>query len=270
MQNIKKLVLSIQFFLLLFSVQGQTQKSNQYYASWGYNRDYYFRKVNINVVQPGLNNDYRFLKVQGHDKKEAMRFWDYALTIPQYNVRIGFVHLDRYLFEINFDHTKFVANADQVLHMTGTYQGRTIDTFFNNSDKALKYQLNNGANFFLLMAGRKFALKSPPHGPFRVDGIVKAGGGFVYPHVENTIMGQDNKPHFQLGGFNVGVEGTLRFTFWNLIYLEPAVKLDYARYWGLKIYEGKASQSLYTAEAILSLGVWIPNRKVKVKESVAK
>jgi hypothetical protein len=38
----------------------------------------------------------------------------------------------------------------------------------------------------------------------------------------------------------------------------------------LKIYEGKASQSLYTAEGILSLGVWIPNRKVKVKESVAK
>ncbi len=216
----KFILITCSLATLFTSVFAQTPNSKQYYFSWGYNRDYYFLPVNIHVDQPNLNSDYKFLAVHGQDKKECLHFWDYALTIPQYNIRLGFIKNDKYLFEMNFDHTKFVASPDQQLHLKGKVNGRQVDTTLANSDQVLKYQLNNGANFYLLMAGRKYTVKPLSKGNFAVDGIVKAGGGFVYPHVENTILGHANKPHFQMGGFNLGLEATVRLTFNNFIYLE--------------------------------------------------
>src|SRR6187402_1848034 len=61
------------------------------YFSWGYNTEWY-TKSNVHISQPSLGNDYTFKSIKGHDH----RGWDEglfqkALTIPQYNYRLGFV-----------------------------------------------------------------------------------------------------------------------------------------------------------------------------------
>lgn len=263
-----RMKLFIIFFVTLcnFSplVAGNTFLPEYFYFSWGYNRDWFFAPVNIHVKQPALGNDYYFNSVNGHDKNEAMHPWDYPLTIPQYNIRLGCEFANGYLLEFNFDHTKFVVAENQEVQLTGTLHNRTIDTVVNTSPN-LNYQLNNGANFLLLMGGKKWSLYQTPDEVFQVVGIAKVGVGIVYPHVENTILGERNQPHFQLGGVNTGIEGALRLQFWKHVYLEPAIKLDYARYWGLRIYEGTAAQSLYTAEFILSMGVRIGGKKEESK-----
>ncbi len=68
-------------------------------------------------------------------------------------------------------------------------------------------------------------------------------------------MGQNNKPHFQFGGFDTGVEAALNVTFYKRIYIEYSNKAVYALYRNLRIYEGKASQNLTCYEMIMSLGV---------------
>ncbi|MEI9935306.1 MAG: hypothetical protein WDM71_10780 [Ferruginibacter sp.] len=108
-------------------------------------------------------------------------------------------------------------------------------------------------------------------GNIKVDLLGKAGIGPVIPHVENGfflndttgLKQQKNDPHFQLGGWNVGVEAALRVTFFKYVYLEYCNKLDYARYSNLKIYdippgEGTAKQAFGTYEEILNLGVTFP------------
>jgi hypothetical protein len=72
--------------------------------------------------------------------------------------------------------------------------------------------------------------------------------------VENSLFGQKNDPNFQIGGWNVGVEGALKASFYKHFYLEFAGKLDYARYSHLRIYKGLASQAFGTAELILNAG----------------
>ena len=92
-------------------------------------------------------------------------------------------------------------------------------------------------------------------GTIKWDGLTKFGIGPVVPHVQNKFFDQpENKPHFQVGGWNTGIEGALRSTFFKHVYLELAGKLDYARYSNLKIYEGTAKQAFGTAEVILNLG----------------
>ena len=93
----------------------------------------------------------------------------------------------------------------------------------------------------------------------KIDGLAKAGIGPLVPHVQNKFFNQPpNAQHFQVGGWNMGVEGTLRATFYNLVYIEYNNKLDYARYSGLKISQGTARQAFGTYEMIVNLGFSFP------------
>lgn len=89
---------------------------------------------------------------------------------------------------------------------------------------------------------------------FKLDFLGKAGIGPVIPHVENTFFGKANQDGFQLGGWNVGTEGALKATFCKHVFLEFSNKLDYARYSGLKVYEGTAKEAFLSYQLILSLG----------------
>ncbi len=116
------------------------------------------------------------------------------------------------------------------------------------------YYLNNGANFLLFNLVKRWNWFTNKKQNIKVDALGKAGIGPVIPHVQNSFFGNQNDPGFQIGGWNAGIEGALRATFYRHIYLEFAGKLDYARYSHLNIYKGKAKQAFSTAEVILSIG----------------
>jgi len=248
------------------SATAQTKKKErkgEFYFSWGYNKEWYTRS-NVSVVQPALGNDYKFTNIKGHDHPG----WDEgifnkAISIPQYNYRLGFIFNKQkgWGFEINFDHTKFIF-ADQNAHISGKLNGRQVDTAVAfNPGNGFFYYLNNGANFLLFNITKGQHLLATKNGNVKLDFFGKAGIGPVIPHVENEFFGVKNDPHFQLGGWNIGAEAALRGTFYKSVYLEFANKFDYARYSGLKIYQGTAHQAFGTYEMILSLGVDLPMGK---------
>jgi len=244
-----------------FAQSKKKSRKGEFYFSWGYNKEWYTRS-NVRVMQPSLGNDFKFKNIWGHDHPG----WDeglfhIALSIPQYNYRLGYIFdKKRGLgWEINFDHTKFIF-ADQDARIVGKLNNRQVDTIIAfNAGTGNYYYLNNGANFLLFNLTKRWHLYKTADENVKVDFFGKAGIGPVIPHVENKFLNQPgNDPHFQIGGWNVGVEGALRATFLKSIYLEYANKLDYASYSGLKIYQGKARQSFGVYEMILSLGVTFP------------
>ena len=254
-------------FLLSTGTNAQTapHRRGEFYFSWGYNTEWYTHS-NLKIKQPELGNDYAFRNIKGHDHKG----WDEglfskALTIPQYNYRIGYFFGNKkdWGIELNFDHTKFIFSDDQVVHIKGTLNNKPYDgyaTFRANdtpgADSSSYYYLNNGANFLLFNIVKRWHLAANKKGSVQIDGLSKFGIGPVIPHVQNKFFDQpENQPGFQLGGWNTGVEGALRSTFYKHVYLEFAGKLDYARYSNLKIYKGTARQAFGTAEIILSLGI---------------
>jgi len=237
----------------------------EFYFSWGYNTEWYTHS-NLKIKQPELGNDYSFRNIKGHDH----RGWDEGLfskplTIPQYNYRIGYFFGNKkdWGIEINFDHTKFIFADDQEVHIRGTMNNKPVDEYARfrqndavGSDSSSYYFLNNGANFLLFNIMKRWHLAANKKETIMIDGISKFGIGPLIPHVQNKFFDQpENNPDFQLGGWNTGIEGAVRSTFYKHIYLELSGKLDYARYSNLHIYKGSASQAFGTAEVILSLGI---------------
>ena len=267
MIRMKKIALPfIVLLALTTNVLGQAKppRKGEFYFSWGYNTEAYTRS-NVKVKQSELGNDYTFENVQAHDHKG----WDEglfqkALTIPQYNYRIGYF-FDRVKglgFEINFDHTKYIITEERMLKMKGRFEGRQVDTsvLFAKSN-GFYYYLNNGANFFLFNFVKRWRPWQTKDGNLKLDILGKAGIGPVVPHVENSLFGKLNDQGFQFGGWNVGIEGTVKVTIFQYVFLEYCNKLDYASYSGLKVYKGKARQSFGTYEQILNLGITFPMGK---------
>lgn len=260
MKLYKQIFSTTLFILLLLSYKSFSQETapaskKHFYFSWGYNTEWYSTS-DIHIEQPKLNNDYVFNNTKAHDRIGWNRLFQVPLTIPQYNYRIGyfFDKEQNWAIELNFDHTKYVVTEGQAIQVTGTMNGNRIDTVIITSNSTLNYQLNNGANFFLFNLVRKVGLFTTNSKKFQLDFLGKAGIGPLIPHVQNTIFGVPNTPHFQLGGWNTGVEGTLKATFFKHLYLEFCAKLDYARYSRLRLETGYANHHFVTTELILNLG----------------
>ena len=246
------------------TIPAEKKSRHTFYVSWGYNTEWYTNST-VHVKQESLGNDYQLNNVRGHDHKgwDETSLFKQALTIPQYNYRIGYMDEQRGMgIEINFDHTKYIIEQDQDINITGQIGDRTMDTTIRYSNSnGFYYFLNNGANFFLINFVKRWHLYHDKQDRIRIDGLGKIGVGPVVPHVENSFFGKNNKPGFQIGGWNTGIEGDLKATFYKYVYLEYGAKFDYARYSNLAVYEGKARQSFGTFEMILSLVVNIPGRK---------
>jgi hypothetical protein len=251
-----------------FAQQQQSTKKKkpfikEVYASWGYNGEFYTHST-IHVSQAALGNDYNFVSVKAHDHPGWNDgLFTRALSIPQYNYRLGFL-LDEekgWGFEINFDHTKYIF-ANQDVRIKGKLNNRQVDsTIAFNPQNGFYYYLNNGANFLLFNVTKKWHIIARKDEKFKLDFLGKFGVGPVIPHTQNQLFGKDNDQGFQMGGWNVGAEGSLRATFYRYVYLEFSDKLDYARYHNLNVYMGAAHQAFGTEEMILSLGLVIPTTK---------
>lgn len=264
----------ISMALAPFLSSAQTKKKErkgEFYFSWGYNTEWY-TSSNVSVSQPSLGNSFTFVHAKGVDHPGwNEQFFTKAITIPQYNYRIGYI-FDREKglgVEINFDHTKWIFGDNQLVQVKGQmnnhpYQGTV---FFADSvagsDSSSYHYLNNGANFLLFNIVKRWHIYTNKKQTILIDGFGKFGIGPVVPHVQVKYFEQpENDPHFQIGGWNVGVEGALRATFFHYVYLEYTNKLDYARYTNLKIYQGTAKQAFGTYEMVLNLGVTFPVGKV--------
>lgn len=254
------LLILLLFIMLPFGAWAQQKKpvrKGEFYFSWGYNKEWYTRS-DVKVSQPSLGNDYAFKSVQSHDHPG----WDEGLfsiplSIPQYNYRLGYFFNKKkgLALEINFDHTKHIIQEGSLVRISGTLHNRQVDSTVNFSEgNGFYYFLNNGANFLLFNIVKRWKWHESRNGNFRVDALAKGGVGPVIPHVQNSFFGQANDPGFQLGGWNMGLEGALRATFLRHLFLEFSNKLDYASYSGLKTYKGTARQSFGTYEMILGLG----------------
>ena len=262
----KKISIVIAFCVFSFVASAQKSDSTKHhfkiykygslYGSWGYNDEWYTHS-NIHVDQPSMQNNFTFQDLSAHDRIGWDHLFQAQITIPQYNYRIGyFIDKDQnWAVELNFDHTKYVVSQGYLAIVNGKFKGRSIDSAVFINDNSLYYQLNNGANWFLFNLVRKLSIVKTKNENFVMFALFKGGVGPNVPHVDDDIFGGQNKPHFQVGGMNTGFEALVRFTFFKHVFLEYSNKLDYAYYWGLKIYNGTASQGFGSYEMIANIGL---------------
>ncbi|GAC1437814.1 MAG: hypothetical protein NVSMB63_00240 [Sediminibacterium sp.] len=196
MNRVWKMVVlaTVVFPLIAKAQQHQKERKGAFYFSWGYNKEWYTHS-DVKVNQPELNNRYTIRNVHSHDHIG----WDEGLfsipiSIPQYNYRLGYFFNTKkgLAFEINFDHTKHIIQDGQQARITGTLDGRQVDTSVNFAEgNGFYYFLNNGANFLLFNLVKRWLWYESKGGQLKIDALCKAGIGPVIPHVQNSLFGRE-------------------------------------------------------------------------------
>lgn len=224
---------------------------DRFYLQWGWNREA-FTKSTIHFTN-GADYDFSWMSVSAKDKPDFQAILSKDITVPQFSFRIGYRIAPRWYLELNHDHAKYVVTPGQVMHVKGDMgEGVHVDQDTILSNAQFHFEHTNGANFWMLMAARRFQtdyMKS------RLSFFAKGGAGLLFPRTDVTLFGNRLNNRFHVAGYVAGIEGSARYRVWRGGYIDLATKGGFANYTNaLTVEGGRASHSFGFIEGILSLG----------------
>jgi hypothetical protein len=257
------------------SVERPLIKDKNWYFSWGYSRQYY-APSDIHVTQPGQGNNFTVHQAQASDLAANVNDTiDSSLNMnffnPQENIRLGkFMDAEKtFAVEFSLDHSKYNTNLGQTAHVTGTVNYQPYDQNLVLDKQTFDYVHHNGLNHIMMNAVWLHHLVGPKQKPGDLESISRIGAGFLLPHSENTIFGNENQvgpkwgqnsccfgrsDWWQLIGWTAGVEVGLRYRVTESVYLELTAKEAYGVLRRVPVYQGSADQEIWMTEGVFSAG----------------
>lgn len=208
-------------------------KKGTFYIYWGWNRGAY-TKSDITFT----GNDYNFTlhKVIANDRQSPFRtniyFNPKNITIPQYNLRLGYYFKDKYEISFGSDHMKYVMKNDQTVKMDGSIQnsGTSHDGTYNNSDKVLTrdfllFEHTDGLNYLNIEVRRSDLIWEKKW--FTFSGNYGIGAGALMPKTNCTLLANKRNDEFHLAGWGTGIVGSLKFNFFKYFFLQCEAKYGF-------------------------------------------
>jgi hypothetical protein len=251
-------------------------EGKNWYFSWGYSRQWY-APSDIHVTQPSQGNNFTVHQVNATDLATTIPDGiDSSLNLnffnPQENIRVGkYMGPDKtFAIEFSLDHSKYNNNLGQTAYVSGTINNKPVSQNMVLDARTFNYVHHNGLNHIMLNAVWLHHLYGPKQKPGDLELISRLGAGFLLPHSENTILGNDNQlgakwglstsccladnAWWQLRGWTAGVEVGTRYRLTESIYLELTAKEAYGVLRGVPVYQGTADQEIWMTEAVFSAG----------------
>jgi hypothetical protein len=222
----------------------------KFYVMWGYNRAW-FGKTDSTFKTP--EGTFTIHDSVGEDRPSPfdpkVYFNPSRLSIPQYNLTIGYWIKDRLGVEIGHDHMKWVFDRNRTYEITGEFSPTlyvpnpnpqfgwdgvmpvTFDQVKQTGDaRWLSFEHTNGYNY--VFAGLVY-LQPIYHGPrnrFAVDARMGAGAGVLIPQTSVHMHrdqawnweGYDNQFHLAGGGGHANA--ALRFTAYDRFFFEATAR----------------------------------------------
>jgi hypothetical protein len=231
------------FVLLLLTIQSftktQAQNKGQYglkgmYLQWGYNREWYSRS-NIHFKMAN-GNDFTVYNAAAADKSDFKAIVESPIdiTIPQYNIRIGFYLNQSHsqILEINFDHSKYIVADGQNLLVKGIIDNKAINSAeLINPETFLHFEHTDGANWLHINYVRQLPLlKTKSSGRALLTAVGKIGGGINIPKTDFTWRGDRLNNQFHIAGYNFSIESGLRYYPIKKLFLEGTIKTGFVNY----------------------------------------
>lgn len=208
-------------------------KKGSFYIYWGWNRAAYTKS---DITFKGDSYEFTLHDVIGRDRQSPYRtdiyFNPKTVTIPQYNLRLGYYFKDKYEISVGADHMKYVMKNDQTVKMDGYIQnsGTPYDGNYSNSDKVLTrdfllYEHTDGLNYLNvevrrsdLIWGKKWFTASANYG---------LGAGALMPKTNATLLANKRNDEFHLAGWGTAVVGSVKFNFFKYFFLQVEAKYGF-------------------------------------------
>ncbi|MFC4213320.1 hypothetical protein ACFOWA_19150 [Pedobacter lithocola] len=248
-------------------------RKGDFYFHWGYNHSWY-NKSDIRFQGP--NYDFTLKDVVAHDRQSKLS-WEYLnpglITVPQYNIRIGYFIKDNYSISLGWDHMKYVMDIPQNVAITGniganistqnvstglmagSYNGQVI----NVKESMLTYEHTDGFNYANVEVERYDDIWVAPGGNTSLTLETGIGGGLMVPRSDVRLFGLGRNNNFNVAGYGVSAKLGLKFYVWKNIYVQNTTKVGATKLTNVHTTgfndSDKASQKINYLENMWVIGV---------------
>jgi hypothetical protein len=211
------------------SEEGYSAK-NQFYVYWGYNRSAYTQS-DLTCVGQGYN--FTMNDLQASDNPERFNpkvyFDPKKITIPQFNVRMGYFFNDHWGVSLGYDHMKYVMNNNQRIFLTGHIDeelGAEWSGNYQNDEQLtnntfIHYENSDGLNYIraeLVRTDRLLALGKNDW--FQLESQLGLSTGFILSFNDFNFAGKHDRRTISASGFGLSVHPGIRALFINHIFVQ--------------------------------------------------
>lgn len=200
----------------LIPAPAQRTHEGKFFFFWGYNRSVY---TNSDIQVKGLGYNFTAYNVKADDYPEAFSpdvyFNIYKLTIPQFNIRLGYYISERVSLSFGWDHLKYRLNHQQTVKIDGDYvQDREVRHFDNEevflSRNFFHLEHTDGLNFLRFNYDYAIPLIGNRSRKLSLDAIVGAGIGPVCPWTDAVLDSKRYRTFFRPAGAGIATNVTMR------------------------------------------------------------
>ena len=244
------------------------ENKGKFFFFWGYNRTVY-AKSKIRLI--GEDYDFTLSKVKANDLPSEFNS-DYInpgkLTVPQFNVRIGYFINDKYAIAIGWDHMKYRTlhgsmaiidgriDSSASIKYAGTYSNQAIEM---NTNDLVKMEHSDGFNIINVNLERHDLLYKNKTESVAFNLVTGAGAGIAIPWTNAFIFGArtDDRPHFSGLGAQLFIapEGII----YKHLFIRYTLQGGFASMWDVATTakndnSSHAEQTIYYLEQSVVLG----------------
>ena len=161
------------------------------------------------------------------------------LTIPQYNLRVGYYLTNKLSLSISVDHMKYVMVPDQELSVDGEVTSSANTNCAScvkkyNPTKLtkvgkdfIKYEHTDGLNLIFAELDYNELLYETYNRKFALDIVAGVGIGATIPRTNALLFDKIGDDAFHLAGGGSSANVGLKIYFFKYLFLHPTVKAGY-------------------------------------------
>ncbi|AEA42643.1 hypothetical protein [Fluviicola taffensis] len=251
-------------------------KKGSFYIYWGWNRSAYTKS---DIHFQGKSYDFTLNNVIANDRQSLFRanlyFNPKTITIPQYNLRLGYYFKDKYEISFGADHMKYVMKNFQTVTMNGTIanSGTPYDGVYTNQQQYLDtsfllFEHTDGLNYLNLEVRRSEALINVKH--FNLSASYGAGLGLLVPRTNTTLLGNARHDKFNVAGYGLGLVGAVKINLFKYFFIQGEAKYGFIHMPDVRTtnqIDDKASQHFFFMQYNVVFGaqLQLTNRVKKTK-----
>ncbi len=205
-----------------------TQKNAAYFY-WGYNRSMY-SKSDVNFYGPDYNFTVKKLSASDRPSREFATYVNLStISVPQFNIRVGWYYKFRWDISIGYDHMKYVMDRNQNVYINGDAGVTTTSELSGEYTDAsglipvrhedLHYENTNGLNYISFQLSNTSPIYKAKNRKFAIQRRAGMGLGPVVTQTDFTWDGLEYHTDFGLSGYGISAHAGVRFDFFNRFFL---------------------------------------------------
>lgn len=203
-------------------------KKGTCYFYWGYNRAI-FSKSDIKFVSPDAV--FTLHDVKAKDRPSPFSFEDYFynVTIPQFNLRLGYAIKKNFTVSLGYDHMKYVMVTNQVVGIdgqiaytpeNGKFAGCYKDTTIQLSPDFLRYEHTNGLNYMSADAEYHMRVWKSKNDKFQFTFVPGVSLAFMYPRSDVDVFDVEGVNVFHVAGYGTSLEAGFKLSIGKHFFMQ--------------------------------------------------